>query len=354
MPSEQRTVGVEARKTIASKERSGFFAKYLSGENILDIGYRGYIEDVVPIVPQAIGVDLNYPGYDGRTLPFGDSTQDAVFSSHCLEHIDDYKNALREWYRVLKVGGFMIVIVPHKFLYEKRAGLPSNFNRDHKRFYTPASLMAEVESALAPNTYRVRHLADNDERFTYVIPPDKHSGGCYELEVVIEKIQAPTWTIQDAATADYEMVFAKKSDIIEWRSGFGQMETGFRCTLGESAVLQFHLSGNPEIPASARVVLLIDTFGKQRIAVRFNGIPILDTIRIGKALTLEIPVSNLRSGANTLEFNLPDVREPGTAEARKTCLAIRTVRLLPERNSGRTRRLRILWRAIMRAAPPRW
>ncbi len=70
MPSELVWSVSEARKTIAAKERSGFVAKYLSGANILDIGYRGYLEDVVPIVPQAIGVDLNYPGYDGRTLPF--------------------------------------------------------------------------------------------------------------------------------------------------------------------------------------------------------------------------------------------------------------------------------------------
>src|ERR1700690_1102541 len=90
-PPEQRAVGTEASKTIAEKYRNGFVARYLSGANILDIGYRGYLHDAVPIVPQAIGIDLEYPGYDGKTLPFEDNSQDAVFSSHCLEHIDDYK-----------------------------------------------------------------------------------------------------------------------------------------------------------------------------------------------------------------------------------------------------------------------
>ena len=161
----RRAVGTEAAKTIVDKHRSGSVARYLSGANILDIGYRGYLHDAVPIVPQAIGIDLNYPGYDGRTLPFADDSQDAVFSSHCLEHIDDYRSALREWHRVLKVGGFMIVAVPHQFLYEKRRSPPSRWNQDHKRFYSPASLLGEVESALEPNTYRLRHLADNDAGF---------------------------------------------------------------------------------------------------------------------------------------------------------------------------------------------
>ena len=353
MPPEPRIVGVEARKSIAQKEANGFLAKYLSGANILDIGYRGYAEDIVPIVPQAIGVDLNYPGYDGRTLPFGDNSQDAVFSSHCLEHIEHYKYALREWHRVLKIGGFMIITVPHQFLYEKRARLPSNFNRDHKRFYTPASLMAEIESSLAPNTYRVRHLADNDEHFDYTIPPEKHPGGCYELETVIEKIRPPEWKIQDAENENHEMVFAHRSDLIEWRSGFAEREPGFRWTIAESAALQFDLSGNPELPARARIVLVIDTFGKQRIVVRFNGIEILNTVKAGKALSLKIPVTNLRSGVNTIELNLPDAAVAGDGDPRQLGVAIRRVRLLSDRHPDRRQPLYELWRVIAGAWPHR-
>jgi SAM-dependent methyltransferase len=193
-----RVVGEEIRKSIDAKRQSGFLSRYLSGDKILDIGYRGYVSDVVPVVPQAIGVELDYPGYDGRTLPFGDNTQDAIFASHCLEHIADFISTLREWHRVLRVGGFMVIAVPHQFLYEKRTGPPSRWNADHKRFYTPASLLAEVESALRPNTYRVRHLIDNDAGFDYSIAPDRHSAGCYEVELVLEKIEAPSWTLDTA------------------------------------------------------------------------------------------------------------------------------------------------------------
>ena len=149
-------IGVEAGKTIEDKRRTGFVADAFETGAILDIGYRGYT-DAEPVVAQAIGIELDYQGYDGRTLPFPDRSQDAVFSSHCLEHIEDFRNAIREWHRVLKVGGFLIIAVPHQFLYEKRRNLPSRWNADHKRFYTPASLLAEVELSLAPDSYRVRH-----------------------------------------------------------------------------------------------------------------------------------------------------------------------------------------------------
>ena len=191
----ERRVGEEARKTYGLRLENGFIDTYLSGQAILDIGYKGYIEDVVPIVPQAVGVELDFPGYDGRTLPFAEGSQDAVFASHCLEHIPDFRNALQDWFRVLRVGGFMVIMVPHQFLYEKKVALPSQYNGDHQRFYTPSSLMAEIEESLPPNSYRLRHLADNDLNYDYAIPPDQHSGGCYELELVVEKIEPPDWPL---------------------------------------------------------------------------------------------------------------------------------------------------------------
>ena len=191
-----RPVGTEARKTFEIKLADGFVQRYLSSPNILDIGYKGYISDAVPIVPRAIGVDIDYPGYDGRTLPFPDASQDAVYSSHCLEHIADYRQAIGEWFRVLKPGGYLIVVVPHQFLYEKRTGLPSRWNEDHKRFYTPASLMTEIEQSLIPNTYRLRHLVDNDLDYDYSIGPEQHAGGCYEIELVIQKLASPGWGLE--------------------------------------------------------------------------------------------------------------------------------------------------------------
>jgi hypothetical protein len=192
----ERPVGWESRKTYAKKVANGFFDRYLSGSAILEIGYKGGIDDAVPIVPQAIGIDIDYPGYDGTTLPFPNESQDGIYTSHCLEHISDYKRALREWFRVLKTGGYLVIIVPHQYLFERRLQLPSLSNPDHKRFYTPSSLLREIEEALEFNSYRVRHLIENDLGFDYSIPLwHPHVVGCYEIEIVLEKIRPPYWTI---------------------------------------------------------------------------------------------------------------------------------------------------------------
>lgn len=190
-----RRVGEESSKSYADKLASGFFERYMSGQG-LEIGFKGYIDGVVPILDSAIGVDIGFPGYDGITLPFPDNSQDYVYSSHCLEHIANCEEAIREWYRVTKVGGHVIIVVPHRDLYEKKRHKPSRWNGDHKRFYTPASLLQEVENSLTPNSYRVRMLEDNDKQFDYSIGPDRHSGGQYELTLVIQKIAKPVWEIK--------------------------------------------------------------------------------------------------------------------------------------------------------------
>jgi SAM-dependent methyltransferase len=188
-----RKLGAETLRSHARRLREGFYDRYLSGDAVLDIGYRGGKADAVPVTDKAIGVELDYPGYDGVHLPFPDFSQDAVFASHCLEHIPDWKTILADWFRVLRVGGYLVIAVPHQQLYERRADLPSRFNGNHQRFYTPASLMAEIETALPVGAWRLRSLIDNDEGFGYGVPPENHARGCYEIELVVEKIRPPAY-----------------------------------------------------------------------------------------------------------------------------------------------------------------
>jgi SAM-dependent methyltransferase len=186
--------GPETEKADNRRRNEFFYYKYFNGEG-LDIGYKGSLKDSHPIY-NSIGIDTDYPGYDGKTLPFANESKDFVYSSHCLEHISDYKQAIQEWYRVIKINGYLIITVPHQFLYEKKKNLPSQFNEDHKRFYTPASLLKEVEESLIPNSYRVVYLQDCDQFFNYDIPPGTHSCGEYQIELVLKKIQTPTWTLK--------------------------------------------------------------------------------------------------------------------------------------------------------------
>lgn len=187
-------LGPEVRKTYQARIESGFFDRYLSGEHVLDIGFSGSNPNAVPIVPHAIGVDTNFPGYDGIDLPFPDNSQDAVHSSHCLEHIPDYLGALAEWFRVLKIGGYLIITVPHRWLYERKPTPTSRWGgNEHLRFYSAASLAAEIEAALPVGAYRIRVLRDNDDCFDYSRDPSMPPDGCYEVELVVQKIERPTY-----------------------------------------------------------------------------------------------------------------------------------------------------------------
>jgi SAM-dependent methyltransferase len=192
-----RPVGAEVRKTYALKIRNGFWQRFIRGPAVLDIGFRGNVKGTVPIIEGAIGVDLDYPHYDGRILPFEAGSQDAVFSSHCLEHIHEVAISLQEWHRVVRIGGHIITIVPSAMLYERRRRPPSRWNPSHTRVYNPASLLTEFEAALAPNTYRVRHLVENDLGYRYEDPAELHPFGCYEIELVVEKISPPAWRLED-------------------------------------------------------------------------------------------------------------------------------------------------------------
>ena len=46
-------------------------------------------------------------------IPLFDSTVDYVISSHVLEHVPDPLRAFHEWERVVKPGGYFLMIVPH-------------------------------------------------------------------------------------------------------------------------------------------------------------------------------------------------------------------------------------------------
>lgn len=50
----------------------------------------------------------------GESLPFRDKSVNYVLSCHSLEHMPDTERTLKEWMRVLKVGGFLAVVMPDK------------------------------------------------------------------------------------------------------------------------------------------------------------------------------------------------------------------------------------------------
>jgi len=70
--------------------------------------FKSYEKD---ICGEAMAVDIVAPG---DVLPIPDESQEFVLSSHVLEHFPDSIRALKEWTRVIKKGGYIFMIVPHK------------------------------------------------------------------------------------------------------------------------------------------------------------------------------------------------------------------------------------------------
>ena len=116
--------------------------------NIVDLGSSGD-----PVVPWAIQVELpdkeykiynttrpvdEYIQWRGSALdlPFKDHTLDAVHSSHLLEDFSDWGPPLKEWDRVLKPGGHMLIAVPDhaRFRAAVKRGQGDNLSHRHESY----------------------------------------------------------------------------------------------------------------------------------------------------------------------------------------------------------------------------
>lgn len=116
-----------------------------------------------PVVPWAISLDLpvdEYCYYTGQPdphnekfqwrgyatdLPFKDETLDWVYSSHLLEDYLHWGPVLKEWVRVLKPGGNLIVLIPDMKLWNEavKNGQPMNAAHRHEGKVGELSTYAE-------------------------------------------------------------------------------------------------------------------------------------------------------------------------------------------------------------------
>lgn len=87
-----------------------------------------------PVTPTCKNFDWK-DGDANHITRFVFETFDFVYSSHCLEHMRDPQQALLEWWRLVKPGGHLFVVVPDEDLYEQGV-FPSRFNDDHKATFT--------------------------------------------------------------------------------------------------------------------------------------------------------------------------------------------------------------------------
>ncbi len=116
---------------------SRFTRKYFTGIGI-DIGgkpdpLRIYME-FFPLLKSVKTWDLE--DGDAQFMEnVADNTFNFVHSSHCLEHLNDPLEGIKNWFRVIQPDGYLIITIPDEDLYEQGV-FPSNFNNDHKWTFT--------------------------------------------------------------------------------------------------------------------------------------------------------------------------------------------------------------------------
>ncbi len=117
----------------------------------------------------------------GTTLPFADKTYDLVVAFDVLEHIKDENKALREWSRVLKDTGAVVLTVPaYQWLWSGH-----DVALGHQRRYTIKRLVAAAKQA---------RLSADKKSYAIV----------FSLPLVVGfRLLHSVWRKKDSATASY-------------------------------------------------------------------------------------------------------------------------------------------------------
>jgi SAM-dependent methyltransferase len=111
--------------------------KFCRGEGI-DVGAGHW-----PL-PGATAIDLERGVGAGRSWSeFADESLDFVFSSHCLEHIEDWNGALDEWTEKVRPGGHLFLYLPHPECAIWRPGSPF-VGTGHKWSPTPEVIKGAI------------------------------------------------------------------------------------------------------------------------------------------------------------------------------------------------------------------
>lgn len=170
----------ECSKSVVRRlSHPAFAARYFVGRGI-DIGGRpDPLELHRALFPRLDHVRTwDREDGDAQHMPgVADASYDFVHSSHCLEHLHEPADALRRWLRIVKPGGFVIVIVPDEDLYEQ-GRFPSTFNADHKwtftifksRSWSPRSLSLVSLITSLGESVEILRLEKLDATYRYDLP----------------------------------------------------------------------------------------------------------------------------------------------------------------------------------------
>lgn len=126
---------IKYKDTLYPKfQTNGFAARFaipFAKEVCTGVGVDVGCNKVEWALPGSIPIDPAINEYDALNFPYEEL--DYVFSSHCLEHLHDWVDALDYWYDKLKVGGVLFLYLP---AYSQKYHRPWS-NKKHKNIFFP-------------------------------------------------------------------------------------------------------------------------------------------------------------------------------------------------------------------------
>jgi ADP-heptose:LPS heptosyltransferase/predicted SAM-dependent methyltransferase len=121
---------------------------------------------------------------DCERIPlFADGAFDTVFSSHTLEHIVDHQAALAEWWRLVKVGGHLILYLPHRDLYPNIG--TEHGNPDHKHDFVNDDIRVAMVGAAADWTLLVDEKREQLQEYSFLQVYRKEASGAGQHHVAM-------------------------------------------------------------------------------------------------------------------------------------------------------------------------
>jgi len=136
------------------------FAKFLCEGNGYDIGCA----KKEWAFPGSIPIDSIFDDeWDAYNLP--ERGVDYIFSSHCLEHLPDWVDAMNYWYEILNTRGTLFLYLPH---YDQEYWRPWN-NRKHVHIFTPTIIKDYMIDAGYENIFH----SERDLNYSFMIVGEK-------------------------------------------------------------------------------------------------------------------------------------------------------------------------------------
>lgn len=157
--------------------------------------------------PGSIGVDRNLASradviadLDRFPWPFRDSSFDALYASHVIEHVADVVRVMEEFHRVVRPGGEIHIITPH---------------------YTDFSSFCDPTHRWHLNSFSLRYFGEDHGGFGYYSQARFAESSVHVKLLSLWRLLGFEWLINASPRLrrwwEYYLCYIVRGKVIEWR-----------------------------------------------------------------------------------------------------------------------------------------